>query len=203
MRCRHAFGRIGHPPARRFYSRPAGVSTRSSGALVGARTTAAFTEAGVARRLDTTSSASARLEGGRASASFAAWRRHAQVSGWPSACCRSMAEPAPPGVGSGRSGDAPARMRAVRPDAVGILFPLRPAPPPRSAWRPRLGGARGARSRRVPALSNVLCYGILWGLRASHARKSQLGFQRHSGATRRTGTIVRNAGCSDAASVPR
>ncbi len=50
-------------------------------ALVGARTAAKLTQAEVARRLGTTQSAIARLEGGRVSPSFATLRRYAEATG--------------------------------------------------------------------------------------------------------------------------
>ena len=50
-------------------------------ALVRARTAAKLTQADVARRLGTTRSAIARLEGGRVSPSFAALRRYAEATG--------------------------------------------------------------------------------------------------------------------------
>ena len=56
-------------------------STRWSEALVRARTAAKLTQAEVARRLGTTQSAIARLEGGRVSPSFATLRRYAEATG--------------------------------------------------------------------------------------------------------------------------
>ncbi len=50
-------------------------------ALVRARTAAKLTQAEVARRLGTTQSAVARLEGGRVSPSFATLRRYAEATG--------------------------------------------------------------------------------------------------------------------------
>ena len=50
-------------------------------ALVRARTTAKLTQAEVARRLGTTQSAIARLEGGQVSPSFATLRRYAEATG--------------------------------------------------------------------------------------------------------------------------
>ena len=50
-------------------------------ALVRARTTANLTQAEVARRLGTTQSAIARLEGGRVSPSFTTLRRYAEATG--------------------------------------------------------------------------------------------------------------------------
>ena len=50
-------------------------------ALVRARTAAKLTQAEVARRLGTTQSAIARLEGGRVSPSFATLRRYAEATG--------------------------------------------------------------------------------------------------------------------------
>ena len=50
-------------------------------ALVSARTAAKLTQAEVARRLGTTQSAVARLEGGRVSPSFATLRRYADATG--------------------------------------------------------------------------------------------------------------------------
>ena len=50
-------------------------------ALVRARTEARLTQAELARRLGTTQSAVARLEGGRASPSFATLRRYAAATG--------------------------------------------------------------------------------------------------------------------------
>ena len=50
-------------------------------ALVGARTAAKLTQAELARRLATTQSAVARLEGGRVSPSFATLRRYAEATG--------------------------------------------------------------------------------------------------------------------------
>ena len=50
-------------------------------ALVRARTAAKLTQAEVARRLGTTQSAIARLEGGRVSSSFATLRRYAEATG--------------------------------------------------------------------------------------------------------------------------
>lgn len=50
-------------------------------ALVRARAAAKLTQADVARRLGTTRSASARLEGGRVSPSFATLRRCAEATG--------------------------------------------------------------------------------------------------------------------------
>ena len=50
-------------------------------ALVGARTAARLTQAELARRLGTTQSAIARLEGGRVSPSFATLRRYADATG--------------------------------------------------------------------------------------------------------------------------
>lgn len=49
--------------------------------LVRARTAAKLTQAEVARRLGTTQSAIARLEGGRVSPSFATLRRYAEATG--------------------------------------------------------------------------------------------------------------------------
>ena len=50
-------------------------------ALLRARTTAKLTQADVARRLGTTQSAIARLEGGQVSPSFATLRRYAEATG--------------------------------------------------------------------------------------------------------------------------
>ncbi len=50
-------------------------------ALVRARTAAKLTQAELARRLGTTQSAVARLEGGRVSPSFATLRRYAEATG--------------------------------------------------------------------------------------------------------------------------
>ena len=50
-------------------------------ALVRARTAAKLTQADVARRLGTTQSAIARLEGGRVSPSFTTLRRYAEATG--------------------------------------------------------------------------------------------------------------------------
>ena len=50
-------------------------------ALVRARTAAKLTQAEVARRLGTTQSAIARLEGGRVSPSFTTLRRYAEATG--------------------------------------------------------------------------------------------------------------------------
>ena len=50
-------------------------------ALVRARTAAKLTQAEVARRLGTTQSAIARLEGGQVSPSFATLRRYAEATG--------------------------------------------------------------------------------------------------------------------------
>ncbi len=50
-------------------------------ALVRARTAAKLTQAAVARRLGTTQSAIARLEGGRVSPSFTTLRRYAEATG--------------------------------------------------------------------------------------------------------------------------
>ena len=50
-------------------------------ALVRARTAAKLTQAEVARRLGTTQSAIARLEGGRVSPSFSTLRRYAEATG--------------------------------------------------------------------------------------------------------------------------
>ena len=50
-------------------------------ALVHARTAAKLTQAELARRLGTTQSAIARLEGGRVSPSFATLRRYAEATG--------------------------------------------------------------------------------------------------------------------------
>ena len=50
-------------------------------ALVRARTAAKLTQAELARRLGTTQSAIARLEGGRVSPSFATLRRYAEATG--------------------------------------------------------------------------------------------------------------------------
>ena len=50
-------------------------------ALVRARAAAKLTQADVARRLGTTQSAIARLEGGRVSPSFATLRRYAEATG--------------------------------------------------------------------------------------------------------------------------
>ena len=50
-------------------------------ALVRARTTAKLTQAEVARRLGTTQSAIARLEGGKVSPSFTTLRRYAEATG--------------------------------------------------------------------------------------------------------------------------
>ena len=50
-------------------------------ALIHARTTARLTQAELARRLGTTQSAIARLEGGRVSPSFATLRRYAEATG--------------------------------------------------------------------------------------------------------------------------
>ena len=50
-------------------------------ALVRARTEAKLTQAELARRLGTTQSAVARLEGGRVSPSFATLRRYAEATG--------------------------------------------------------------------------------------------------------------------------
>ena len=50
-------------------------------ALVRARTEARLTQAELARRLGTTQSAIARLEGGRVSPSFATLRRYAEATG--------------------------------------------------------------------------------------------------------------------------
>ncbi len=50
-------------------------------ALVRARTTAKLTQAELARRLGTTQSAVARLEGGQVSPSFATLRRYAEATG--------------------------------------------------------------------------------------------------------------------------
>ena len=50
-------------------------------ALIRARTTARLTQAELARRLGTTQSAIARLEGGRVSPSFATLRRYAEATG--------------------------------------------------------------------------------------------------------------------------
>ena len=50
-------------------------------ALVRARTAANLTQTEVARRLGTTQSAAARLEGGRVSPSFATLRRYAEATG--------------------------------------------------------------------------------------------------------------------------
>ena len=50
-------------------------------ALVRARTAAKLTQAKLARRLGTTQSAIARLEGGRVSPSFATLRRYAEATG--------------------------------------------------------------------------------------------------------------------------
>ena len=50
-------------------------------ALVRARTAAKLTQAELARRLGTTHSAVARLEGGRVSPSFATLRRYAEATG--------------------------------------------------------------------------------------------------------------------------
>ncbi|MCE2481924.1 MAG: helix-turn-helix transcriptional regulator [Alphaproteobacteria bacterium] len=50
-------------------------------ALIRARTAAKLTQAELARRLGTTQSAVARLEGGRVSPSFATLRRYAEATG--------------------------------------------------------------------------------------------------------------------------
>ena len=50
-------------------------------ALIRARTAAKLTQAEVARRLGTTQSAIARLEGGRVSPSFSTLRRYAEATG--------------------------------------------------------------------------------------------------------------------------
>ena len=50
-------------------------------ALVRARTAASLTQSDLARRLGTTQSAIARLEGGRVSPSFATLRRYAEATG--------------------------------------------------------------------------------------------------------------------------
>ena len=65
-------------------------------ALVRARTAARLTQAELARRLGTTQSAIARLEGGRVSPSFATLRRYAEATG-----TRLIVGLAPQGSGPG------------------------------------------------------------------------------------------------------